>query len=109
LRNDLREVTRLLRLPKLVYPVFGMCVGYPAHDPGQRPRLPLEGVLHREAYDPGAAEAVRQYDKTMREYYMERTGGKRDTTWSKEMAAKFERPQRAYLREYLMEQGFMTD
>jgi len=111
IRNDLRKVTQLLGLPQLVFPVFGMCVGYPAHDPGQRPRLPLEAVLHREAYAPDttAAEAVRDYDAVLREYYVERTGGKRDTTWSNEMAAKYERPVRTDVRDYLMEQGFMTD
>ncbi len=111
IRNDLRSVSRLLRLPKLVFPVFGMCIGYPAHDPGLRPRLPLEAVLHREAYAPDAeaAEAVRQYDADMREYYVERTGGKRSATWSQEMAAKYGRPARADVRDYLVEQGFMTD
>jgi FMN reductase (NADPH) len=111
IRNDLRRVSRLLGLPKLVFPVFGMCVGYPAHDPGLRPRLPLEAVLHREAYatDAEAAEAIRQYDADMREYYVARTGGKRDTTWSQEMAAKYERPVRTDVRDYLVEQGFMTD
>jgi len=108
LRNDLREATKLLKLPPLVYPVFGMCVGYPDHDPGQRPRLPLETILHRNAYDPAkAAKGIEAYDEVMRRYYLERTGGRRDTTWSQEMAAKFARPQRAYLRDYLEEQGFL--
>jgi len=107
IRNDLREVTRLLNLPELVYPVFGMCVGYPDHDPGQRPRLPTHAVLHREAYRPqGMQEAIAAYDEELRRYYLSRTGGRRDTTWSKEMADKFSRPQRTYLREYLEEQGF---
>jgi len=108
LRNNLREATRLLKLPPLVYPVFGMCVGYPDHDPGQRPRLPLEAILHRNAYDPEkAAKGIEAYDRVMQRYYRERSGGRRDTTWSKEMAVKFGQPQRAYLREYLEEQGFL--
>ncbi|MEF3306413.1 oxygen-insensitive NADPH nitroreductase [Paenibacillus sp. GYB003] len=110
LRNDLREVTRLLNVPELVYPIFGMCLGYPEGPSGVRPRLPLRAVLHREAYDAGVyAAAVAEYDKTMREYYLERTKGKRDTTWSKEMADKFGRPARAYVRDYLEEQGFRFD
>src|SRR5690606_2196700 len=111
IRNDLRKVAALLGLPKLVFPGFGMCVGYPAQDPGLRPRLPLEAVLHRETYAPDdeAADAVRQYDETLRAYYVERTGGKRDTTWSQEMAAKFARPVRTDVRAFLTEQGFMAD
>lgn len=109
IRNNIREVTRLLGLPKLVYPVFGMCIGYPDQDPGLRPRLPLEAVLHREKYNVDAAPAIRKYDGVMREYYLERTGGKRDTTWSKEMAAKYSRRFRIEMREYLQEQGFMLE
>ncbi|HEY8528529.1 MAG TPA: oxygen-insensitive NADPH nitroreductase [Paenibacillaceae bacterium] len=108
LRSGVREATRLLKLPPLVYPVFGMCVGYPDQDPGLRPRLPLEAILHRNEYDPGKAEkGIEAYDEVMHRYYLERTGGRRDTTWSKEMAAKFVRPRRAHLREYLEEQGFL--
>jgi FMN reductase (NADPH) len=107
IRNNLREATRLLNVPKLVYPVFGMCLGYPDHESGVRPRLPLRAVLHRETYDETAqAESIDEYDRRTRDYYIERTGGKRDTTWSKEMADKFKRPARAYMRAYLEEQGF---
>ncbi|TNJ62288.1 oxygen-insensitive NADPH nitroreductase [Paenibacillus hemerocallicola] len=110
IRNNLREATRLLNLPKLVYPVFGMCLGYPDHESGVRPRLPLRAVLHRETYDETAqAESIDEYDRRTRDYYIERTGGKRDTTWSKEMADKFKRPARAYMRAYLEEQGFRFD
>lgn len=110
IRNNLREATRLLKVPKLVYPVFGMCLGYPDYESGIRPRLPLRAVLHREAYDETSqAELLDEYDRTTRDYYIERTGGKRDTTWSKEMADKFKRPTRAYMREYLEEQGFRFD
>lgn len=109
IRNDLRKATQLLGLPKLVYPVFGMSIGYPAQDPGQRPRLPLEAILHHESYNADATEAIREYDSISREYYLQRTGGKRDTTWSKEMAAKYSRAVRADLRDYLIEQGFMLE
>lgn len=110
IRNNLREATRLLNVPKLVYPVFGMCLGYPDHESSIRPRLPLRAVLHRETYDETIqAESIDDYDRTTRDYYIERTGGKRDTTWSKEMADKFKRPARAYMREYLEEQGFRFD
>lgn len=110
LRNNLREVTKLLRVPKLVYPLFGMCVGYPDHESTLRPRLPLRAVLHREAYQTETqAEAIAEYDATVHDYYLERTKGKRETTWSKEMADKFSRPSRAYMRAYLEEQGFRFD
>jgi FMN reductase (NADPH) len=110
IRNNLHEVTRLLNVPQLVYPLFGMCLGYPDHESSLRPRLPLRAVLHREKYEQAMqSEAIAEYDRTTREYYIERTKGKRDTTWSKEMADKFKHPARAYMREYLEEQGFRFD
>lgn len=107
LRNELYKVTQLLNLPKLVYPLFGMTVGYPDQAPTLRPRLPLEAVLHHGTYhDEKLPEAILAYDETMKAYYQQRTGGGRDSTWSKDMAEKFAQPDRAYLREYLKSQGF---
>ena len=107
IRNDAREAARLLNLPELVYPVFGMCIGYPDHEPMPRPRLPLRAILHENGYNPSALpDAIDEYDATMRQYYAERTKGRRDTTWSKEMADKFRQPLRDYMRAFLEEQGF---
>ena len=50
LRNHPAEVVAELALPELVFPVFGMCIGYPAEKPASKPRLPLPAVLHREQY-----------------------------------------------------------
>lgn len=58
LRNNLQAVIDVLQLPPLVFPVFGLCIGYP--DPQQpaaiKPRLPQEVVLHRETYKVAADE-----------------------------------------------------
>ncbi|MGB1106796.1 MAG: oxygen-insensitive NADPH nitroreductase, partial [Candidatus Puniceispirillaceae bacterium] len=40
LRNDPARVTELLDLPQQVYPVFGLCLGFPDQDPEVKPRLP---------------------------------------------------------------------
>ncbi|MDF2722700.1 MAG: oxygen-insensitive nitroreductase [Paenibacillus sp.] len=110
LRNNLREVTRLLNVPQLVYPLFGMCIGVPDQQPLRRPRLPVRAVLHREVYDgAGQEEAIGEYDEATRVYYRERTNGKRESTWSNDMAEKFRRPARIYLRDYLLEQGFRLE
>ncbi|GAX88530.1 oxygen-insensitive NADPH nitroreductase [Effusibacillus lacus] len=107
IRNNPREVSKLLMLPELVYPVFGMCVGVPDHDPGIRPRLASEAVYHRNTYDSSKTRLeIEKYDQVMREYYLERTKGKRDTVWSKEMADKYRQPVRAHMRAFLEEQGF---
>ncbi|MDR6879162.1 oxygen-insensitive NADPH nitroreductase [Bacillus sp. 3255] len=104
LRNKPAEVSQLLGLPQLVYPVFGMCIGMPDQEPLQRPRLPQEAVCHENRYT-YKADTVRKYDETVRAYMHSRTGGKVDTTWSKEMAAKALRP-REHMKAFLNAQGF---
>ncbi|RTE09258.1 oxygen-insensitive NADPH nitroreductase [Paenibacillus whitsoniae] len=104
LRNKPAEVSELLGLPQLVYPVFGMCIGMPDQEPLLRPRLPLEAVYHENRYTDNPV-AIDVYDETIRDYMDRRTGGKADTTWSKEMAAKTQRP-RKHMKAFLQGQGF---
>ncbi|KIL41582.1 NADPH-dependent oxidoreductase [Gordoniibacillus kamchatkensis] len=109
IRNRPAEVTELLGLPQLVYPVFGMCVGVPDQQPDPRPRLPQSAVYHSGRYsdDDALEAAVREYDETMRSYYARRAGGGRDTVWSKEMANRLSGANlRRHLHDYLLAQGF---
>jgi len=108
IRNRIAEVSELLRLPELVYPVFGMCVGYPAGSHGQRPRLPLQAVLHHNGYDAATSLAqVEAYDEETRVYSRERTGGKHDTPWSAMMAKRLSEPIRLHMKDFLQEKGFL--
>ena len=110
MRNDPARVTEILGLPPLVYPVFGMCLGYPADDPWLKPRLPLAVVYHRDRYDDsGYPAALNEYDAITHTYYVEREGENRVTTWSHEMARKFAISQRPHMRAYLESQGFVFD
>jgi nitroreductase len=105
-RNDPQAVSELLELPELVYPVFGMCLGYPAQAPEVKPRLPLSVVLKQDRYqDPDSLEGIKQYDRELRAYYQTRTGGRKDSSWSEEVkgwAAKA----RPHLRAFLTGRGF---
>jgi nitroreductase len=44
------KIIELLALPKGVFPVTSVVVGYPAENPGLRDRLPLELLVHQEKY-----------------------------------------------------------
>lgn len=110
IRNRIAEAAELLGLPELVYPVFGMCLGYPDQDPGQRPRLPQDAVLHWEQYRPQQVEpAVERYDELMVQYLRERTGGTKDTPWSVLMAEKLVHPSRPHMKSFLQEKGFLKE
>jgi FMN reductase (NADPH) len=110
IRTNISEVAKLLKLPKYVYPVFGMCIGYPDQTPGQRPRLPLQAILHENTYRPEQLpEPIAQYDRTMKEYITQRTGGKRTSTWSEDMKNKLKTPARIHMKSFLEEQGFLKN
>lgn len=45
-----QQIIDLLKLPKLVFPIATITVGWPAEEPPQSDRLPLEAILHQEMY-----------------------------------------------------------
>ncbi|MFZ5916414.1 MAG: NADPH-dependent oxidoreductase [Chloroflexota bacterium] len=66
IRNNTAQVIAELELPELVFPITGLCLGYPAEDPALKPRLPLPAVLHRERYHTGDTDAhLAAYDQTI--------------------------------------------
>ena len=115
IRNNPREVIRLLDLPRLAFPLVGMTLGWPARPPRIRPRLPLEAVLHWEAYDPQGEEAyLEQYDAEMiaTGIYKWRQVNEDDPLptseygWTEHSARRVSQVQRPRLKEVLQEQGF---
>ncbi|MNZ60385.1 Oxygen-insensitive NADPH nitroreductase [compost metagenome] len=112
LRNNLQAVVEELRLPPLVYPVFGLCVGYPDPDkPAQiKPRLPQSLILHRETYavHPQEERLIDDYDRTLVEFYAEQ--GQQSPGWSRQSLARLRTVEILHGRERLAEavkaQGF---
>lgn len=109
IRSNLSELIKLLELPKGVYPLFGMVMGYPKEDTNEKakPRLPLETVLKEGKYNmDGDEERLREYDKIIRQYYIDRTGGERDETWTMQMSDFVNLPWNPDLKEIVKKQGF---
>jgi FMN reductase (NADPH) len=108
LRNEPDKVSQLLQLPDKVYPVFGMCLGYPDQDPGKKPRLPREAIYFENEYQGfEKVEAyINTYDQTMKQYYLDRTNGNRSDTWSEMMASMLRHPRRAHMKSFLHSKGF---
>ncbi len=105
LRNELREVDRLLGLPEGVLPLYGLCVGRPAEEPAARPRLGIDAVLSENRY-PDDAEMRSEIARYDREYeaYMERRGSMA-TPWSGAMARLFSEARRPDLASYYASKG----
>lgn len=108
IRNNPDAVADLLGLPEYTFPVMGLCVGYPAQHPEQKPRLPKQAVVHYEKYDSANLDgALEEYDEITERYYQERTQGKRIDTWSEQMVKYFATPKRPQVGEFLIKQGFL--
>jgi len=56
--NGIEEVVQLLALPSGVLPLFGLCVGWPGEEPGERPRVAMASVLHTDRYHDQDVEAI---------------------------------------------------
>jgi FMN reductase (NADPH) len=116
IRNNTRAVIDLLELPRLVFPVTGMTVGWPAAEPLVRPRLPLQSVLHWDRYSrEGQDEALAGYDLAMAATGI--YGGRQvpvpgkpevmeDYGWTEHSARRVAQALRTDLREVLERQGF---
>jgi len=106
-RNNATTIAEILGLPEYVYCVFGMCLGYPAEAPKQKPRMDQDLVVHREHYEPEkTAAAVAAYDPELRAHYEEIGKATTPDSWSHDIDAKFHPQQREGLRSQLKERGF---
>ena len=86
LRNDPQWVSELLALPRLVYPVFGLCLGYPAQDPEIRCGCCRRQFCAKTATTRWKIDWIERYDDEVREHYRTRTGNNKSIGWSEQMA-----------------------
>ncbi len=104
-RNDVTGVAHVLELPQGVYPLFGLCVGVPAEDPGQRPRLPLEAIWSKDRVpDAGTQrEHIARGDEAAQAYYARR--GQPGRSWTGGILRRFNHLERADLFHAYRSQG----
>lgn len=108
IRNKIGEVDTLLELPDKVYPVFGMCLGYPDQDPEIKPRLPLGVVLKQQRYsNDGDHQLIVDYDEQVRRYYRTRTGGTKENSWSEQISDMLVKEARPHMLPFLQSKGFV--
>lgn len=103
IRNDIEGVAKELALPPQVYPVFGLCVGYPSSDrPAKvKPRLPQEAVLHHETYSAAGEEGVlADYDERLGAFY--KREGMQAAGWSAQVFSRLRSISSLHGREELL-------
>lgn len=105
LRNDLTKVSEVLATPENVVPLFGVCLGYPNQEVGQRPRLPLRVVVSENEYRAASQEDLQAFNEQVRTYYQERSN--LDLDWATQIANTLAKPVRPYMADFLKEKGFV--
>ncbi len=114
IRNHSQEVSDLLELPDLVFPLAGLCVGYPAGEGRISPRLPLGLTRHVDRYDEVDLEAALEaYDRrrdTVKpltdQREPERFGTATFYGWSEDKARQYANPQREDFGAFVRCKGF---
>jgi nitroreductase len=110
-RNDATKIAEILNLPKRVYAVFGMVLGWPEEAPQQKPRMDYDMVVHYDQYgnqkgEKGLVAQLGNYDGQLSAHY--NAIGKETTpdSWTHDINSKFADPRRVELRAQLKERGF---
>lgn len=108
LRNEIERVHKAFKLPKLVFPLFALCLGYAASEPAKKPRLPVDVVLKQDFYDESRDdELIRKYDNEMRQYYSDRTNGAENASWSERCGQYVSAKPREDVGPFLRKIGFL--
>ncbi|MBR0666558.1 NADPH-dependent oxidoreductase [Roseomonas hellenica] len=110
-RSHIEKVAPLFRLPKGVYPVAGLTLGFPEERNAPSPRLPASVVVHRETYDDAALEAALPgYDAlrpSAKPRYPEVHGAApQGCAWSENVARQLSVPERFGFAAWLRTRGF---
>jgi len=96
-RNDAQRVSEILELPDWVFPVAGLCLGYPERGNRITPRLPLEVTVQTDRYDESQLPAqIEAYDRRRHDLqpYSKQRDDKRFGTvefygWSEDKARQY--------------------
>lgn len=126
IRNDTGSVIELLELPRRVFPVAGMTLGWPRKKTSgtaprpPKPRLETSALLHWDRYNRDVTGELHRYDRVMAETgiyagrHVSPSNGNppagsiagEEYGWMEHSARRVASPKRLDLREVLARQGF---
>lgn len=109
-RNETAGMAELFGLPKLVYPLFALCLGYPETVPAQRPRLAQRFVCGIDGYPPlPTQEELAAYDDEVCRYFLEHTTDPNRFGWVARGQHAISAKPRYAVGDYLQAAGFLTE
>jgi FMN reductase [NAD(P)H] len=119
IRNEIDTVAAILKLPDLVFPVAGLCLGYPQGEGHVSLRLPRRATTHRDGYDDSALpQAIDDYDRRRDALHSIPKEAQRSNTefgevkfygWSEDKARQAAKAEGAAFPPYLRSHGFTLD
>ena len=118
-RNRIDDLAEILDLPDGVFPISGLCIGYPDDAGYVSMRLPQRVVVHQDLYNDDDLETdVKDYDDRNHERFALTPTKQRHTdkygvlekcTWSENVARQLSLPERAGFADYLKRKGINLD
>jgi nitroreductase/FMN reductase [NAD(P)H] len=115
-RDHIDALSAELKLPQWVFPVAGLCVGWPAGEGRISLRLPLSVTVHENHFDDSDMLAqVAAYDRRReaieqtpphKQREVERFGVSNDYGWSENRTRQYAIPARTDFGRYIRDQGF---
>jgi FMN reductase [NAD(P)H] len=119
IRNEADKVGEILGLPDLVFPVAGLCLGYPSAEGYLSLRLPRGVTTHTDRYDDGAlAASIDDYDRRRDAIHAIPKDQQRSNAefgeaafygWSEDKARQAAKAEGAAFPPYLRKHGFNFD
>jgi len=116
LRNQIQLLSDELELPKHVFPVAGLCVGWPLRQAKLSMRLPMSVTVMQDRYDDSALIGeVTAYDRRRealeqtppeQQRFVEEFGVAQYYGWSENRTRQYSQPARDDFGAYIRRQGF---
>ena len=116
-RDKPDEISEILGLPDGVFPIAGLCAGYPSGAGRVTPRLPLDVTLHTDHYDETRLpQLIDTYDRRRHDLApynsqreVERFGWADSYTWTEQMARQCGMPERQDFGAFVRAKRFSLD
>ena len=115
IRNYSAQISDLLDLPSYVFPVAGLCLGWPAEPAPISMRLPLSITVHQDQFsEEQIQEKIQDYDErrsSSQPYASQRQKKQFGTTehygWSEDKARQYSVSQREGFGDFIRSKGFV--
>jgi len=108
-RNQIELLSDELELPQHVFPVAGLCVGWPLSQLRGQPDISIDSALFDEVADYDVRREKLDRTPANEQRFVEQLGVAENYGWSENRTRQYSRPARADFGRYIRRQGFNLD